>query len=191
MANVFFERDVFEKVSDQIIHKLVTYNTETMKFVVQDVKSERTFSHQTSIDLRYLSFNKDADRWGVDPDVYRYLRDNDVVNISYVPSELSKLFTTSISDQLIPIAETIIKINSGLLEVEIEEDDDSESSWIKDPDNKFGSIMTDAFIINGRPNFVAINEMAKIGFQVYPVERDSFGWLIGGVKTNKGVITFG
>ena len=26
---------------------------------------------------------------------------------------------------------------------------------------------------------------------VFPVERDSFGWLIGGIRTNKGVITFG
>ena len=26
---------------------------------------------------------------------------------------------------------------------------------------------------------------------IYPVERDGFGWLIGGLITDKGVVTFG
>lgn len=29
------------------------------------------------------------------------------------------------------------------------------------------------------------------GFRVFPVERDSFGWVLGGISTTKGVITYG
>jgi len=29
------------------------------------------------------------------------------------------------------------------------------------------------------------------GYELYPVERDRFGWLIGGLQTEKGTITFG
>lgn len=29
------------------------------------------------------------------------------------------------------------------------------------------------------------------GYELYPVERDGFGWVIGGVRTEKGTITFG
>ena len=29
------------------------------------------------------------------------------------------------------------------------------------------------------------------GFDVFPVESDRFGWLIGGIQTRRGVITFG
>lgn len=36
-----------------------------------------------------------------------------------------------------------------------------------------------------------VETMRKKGYPIYPVERDSFGWLIGGVLTTKGTITFG
>lgn len=37
-------------------------------------------------------------------------------------------------------------------------------------------------------------EIAKVkeaGFWVFPVEQDSFGWLIGGIETKHGCVTFG
>lgn len=36
-----------------------------------------------------------------------------------------------------------------------------------------------------------IELLEDYGFDVYPIERDSFGWLIGGIKTSKGVIMYG
>ena len=36
-----------------------------------------------------------------------------------------------------------------------------------------------------------IEHLASIGYAVFPVERDGFGWLIGGISTKKGVITYG
>ncbi len=29
------------------------------------------------------------------------------------------------------------------------------------------------------------------GFYVFPLEKDRFGWLIGGISTNKGIISYG
>lgn len=29
------------------------------------------------------------------------------------------------------------------------------------------------------------------GYELYPVERDSFGWILGGLSTAKGTIVFG
>lgn len=29
------------------------------------------------------------------------------------------------------------------------------------------------------------------GYELYPVERDDWGWVLGGLRTKKGTITFG
>lgn len=29
------------------------------------------------------------------------------------------------------------------------------------------------------------------GYELYPVEHDSWGWVLGGLRTKKGIITFG
>lgn len=44
---------------------------------------------------------------------------------------------------------------------------------------------------SGRCNWVSINYLRDNGYRVYPVDRDSFGWLVGGIKTKKGLVTFG
>jgi hypothetical protein len=43
----------------------------------------------------------------------------------------------------------------------------------------------------GSVNWEAKDELESYGFWVYPVERDSFGWVVGAVETDRGVITFG
>jgi heterodisulfide reductase subunit A-like polyferredoxin len=44
---------------------------------------------------------------------------------------------------------------------------------------------------DGRCNWSAISEVKNNGFNVLPLERDSFGWLVGGIKTRRGVVAFG
>lgn len=45
---------------------------------------------------------------------------------------------------------------------------------------------------SGQPNYVAILEMAAYGYEVYPGERDSFGWLIGCIQKGDGpILVFG
>lgn len=42
----------------------------------------------------------------------------------------------------------------------------------------------------GNTDWDAKDELESYGFQVFPVEQDRFGWLIGAVLTEKGAITF-
>ena len=43
----------------------------------------------------------------------------------------------------------------------------------------------------GLVNWGAVDILAQHGYGVFPMERDSFGWLIGGISTNKGILVFG
>lgn len=36
-----------------------------------------------------------------------------------------------------------------------------------------------------------IADLVTRGYSAFPVEKDGFGWLIGGISTNKGVVTYG
>lgn len=40
-------------------------------------------------------------------------------------------------------------------------------------------------------NWDNINILKSAGYNVFPLERDSFGWLIGGISTSKGIIAYG
>ena len=44
---------------------------------------------------------------------------------------------------------------------------------------------------NGAVNWDAVNILAQHGYHVFPMERDRFGWLTGGISTNKGILMFG
>ena len=44
---------------------------------------------------------------------------------------------------------------------------------------------------DGKCNWENIEQLKVAGYYVFPVERDNFGWVIGGISTNKGVITYG
>jgi hypothetical protein len=40
-------------------------------------------------------------------------------------------------------------------------------------------------------NWLNIEHLKSLGWPVFPLERDRFGWLIGGIQTKKGVIAYG
>ena len=44
---------------------------------------------------------------------------------------------------------------------------------------------------NGDCDWDHIDDLKDCGYPVFPVEKDGFGWLIGGIGTKKGVITYG
>jgi hypothetical protein len=43
----------------------------------------------------------------------------------------------------------------------------------------------------GLVNWGAVDILAQHGYGVFPMEQDSFGWLIGGISTSKGILVFG
>lgn len=77
----------------------------------------------------------------------------------------------------------------------IEDTVDEESEYLPG-DNEFVLLargVADDLLIakNGHPNWDSIEELRNLGYDVFAIERDSFGWLIGGVQTSKGILTFG
>jgi hypothetical protein len=44
---------------------------------------------------------------------------------------------------------------------------------------------------NGGCSWDAIDELRGVGYDVFPLERDAFGWLIGGIQTSAGVLIYG
>lgn len=44
---------------------------------------------------------------------------------------------------------------------------------------------------NSQPNWYNIEELRYSGYDVFAIEQDRFGWLIGGIQTSKGILTFG
>jgi hypothetical protein len=43
----------------------------------------------------------------------------------------------------------------------------------------------------GQCNWYNINILISGGLDIFPVEQDSFGWMLGGISTSKGVIVYG
>lgn len=43
----------------------------------------------------------------------------------------------------------------------------------------------------GDCNWKNIEYLQKMGYKVNPIESYAFGWLIGGIFTDKGIITYG
>ena len=60
--------------------------------------------------------------------------------------------------------------------------------------NRCYSIADEMLITSeGQVNWVAVGEITNKNktLEVYPIEQDGFGWLMGGIRTKKGLITFG
>jgi hypothetical protein len=47
------------------------------------------------------------------------------------------------------------------------------------------------FTAEGRCDWKNIKELQSKGYLVYALEKDRFGWLIGGIETRKGIIAYG
>ena len=53
-------------------------------------------------------------------------------------------------------------------------------------------LLCDLFITKGgNLDWDAKDELGQLGYSLYAVEQDRFGWVIGAVWTEKGSITFG
>ncbi len=44
---------------------------------------------------------------------------------------------------------------------------------------------------NGHTDWEQVEILRTHGYCVYPLEKDRFGWLIGGIATKKGTVAFG
>jgi hypothetical protein len=55
------------------------------------------------------------------------------------------------------------------------------------------SYLADELLITrtGKLNIENMEILDNMGYQTFPVERDRFGWLIGGIQTSIGIVTYG
>lgn len=44
---------------------------------------------------------------------------------------------------------------------------------------------------DGKCHWDHVSAITSLGYPAFAVEKDSFGWLVGGISTKKGVITYG
>ena len=63
----------------------------------------------------------------------------------------------------------------------------------ENPYAKTAGTLAESLLItpSGSCNWDAIDELRRAGYSVFPLERDSFGWLIGGIQTAVGVLVYG
>ncbi len=74
------------------------------------------------------------------------------------------------------------------------EDDSSVTTTPDDilPNREIEDIANRVLITDdGECDWDAIDILKQNGFRVIPIERDRFGWIIGGILTKKGIITYG
>lgn len=58
--------------------------------------------------------------------------------------------------------------------------------------NKIINLANELLITNeGQCNSKNMSILENYNFNIFPIEVDSFGWLIAGIHTNKGVIIYG
>lgn len=54
------------------------------------------------------------------------------------------------------------------------------------------NLASDVMITNdGCVDYDAIDHLSRSGYSVFPWERDSYGWLLGAIRTSKGILIFG
>jgi|688.fasta_scaffold00680_58 hypothetical protein len=58
--------------------------------------------------------------------------------------------------------------------------------------NKIVNLANELLITNeGQCNSKNMSVLENYNFNIFPIEVDSFGWLIAGIHTNKGVVIYG
>jgi hypothetical protein len=57
--------------------------------------------------------------------------------------------------------------------------------------NEIVNLADELLIINGQCNWKNMSILETHNFDIFPLEVDSFGWLIAGIRTDKGVIIYG
>ena len=63
----------------------------------------------------------------------------------------------------------------------------------ENPGLQEANILANCVLISshGDIEYDMVEILREHGYSVFPIERDRFGWLVGGIRTKKGIITFG
>lgn len=183
-------REVYEKIWSGNIDRIMWYDEKTGTFTVD--RNGKVVTHMTSLDANNLSFTKDD--FKCNNDVIRYLINKGVTKISNIPLTLQHEFNNS-NNNMTELIDLLKKINSEEINAILTDEKFRGIPFLcfdTEIDIKIQSLACKCLIDNdGKCDWVNINELKSNKFDVFPLEKDSFGWLIGGIKTNKGIISYG
>ena len=99
-------------------------------------------------------------------------------------------------DDIIETMDELIRllkdVDSGSKTIDQEDISSDKRGNIYIDDSEISYLANTLLITNtGRCNWDNIALVRKEGFDVFAGDQDSFGWLVGCIRTNKGIITYG
>ena len=189
---IIFDRPVYEKIWTGRIDLIISYDPKE-GFTVKDISTGQILTHHTDLDCVYLSFSN-IDFKSNNDDCIEYLIEKGIKKFRRLPSKFNELIqpTAEAMDKLLDILK---KIDSGEYQVVTGIDEDGEY-YISCLNNvRYEDLdsyaCTSLITIDGQCNWDNINKVKKAGFDVYAGDIDSFGWLVGCIRTSKGIVTYG
>lgn len=194
---IVFDKPVYTKIWSGGIDQIISYDPKPevacANFTVKNIVTGEERKHATAVNALSVSFycNKDSfDK--VDDECIKYLISKGMKYFDRLPSRFNELIYDTSKD-IDNLLDGLKKINSGELEVKTAEEDNEIYLDNKDSEVcKLEAYACGALITpSGGCNWDNINKLRNEGFSVFAGEKDSFGWLIGCIRTAKGILTYG
>jgi hypothetical protein len=192
VANIQLEKPVFVKDNTQPYYRITEFDTETSEFTVLTVVDLSVSKRSWRINYDLLADNDDRfTSRNNTKEVFKYLYSIGMRNFDNVPEEI--LYELENRGQPTEeLLEVLRKIEDGSILLKYTKEANYTFITSEDPDYDFDGLCCAALIkSDGQHNSFEAQKLKDSGFNVFPLERDSFGWLIGGVKTSKGIISYG
>jgi hypothetical protein len=188
LENVFSNGSAFYPEFKQVFG----YNTETRKFIMEkDILDKTPVEVNRVFNPYYLTMYVKGEK-ATPEEIATYFNSLGLIDtLENIPFPvLEKIGDEKAKEPLKELLTKLLAINDGSLVVETHESDGY--TFIKDDEGDLEGLCWSALYPTGNGMHInSKNALKQNGFKVFPLEKDSFGWLIGAVTTNKGIITFG
>jgi hypothetical protein len=185
---IYFEGSAFNPCFDL----LVSFDTETKYLTLKAVSGE-TKTMRFVLDVNhFVWYSKELDTL---EDLVKYFYSIGMKhNLERIPTELENKLENKDS-MYKDLLGTLKSINDGVRQVSYKKpvvgaDTDGDLEHIEDEELE-GMCCEVLMLSGGRINWTYVKKLKDEGFNVFPTDQDSFGWLGAAVRTNKGLIFFG
>lgn len=187
MSKILIDKlQVYEKIWTGHIDQILSYDTDTHMFTVMDVASKAERTHCTSLNAHHL-FSSTTDKPGsFDSEVLKYLISIGITNITALPSEFGELIydTTDTVQKLILSLQKLDEEYANSVRLTLD-DKDYPIELMKEIETlACGCLISQG----GGCHWENIAKLRDLGYNVFPGEKDSFGWLTGCIRTKTGIV---
>jgi hypothetical protein len=174
-------------------YRITDIDPEKQQFTVATVFGVSLPNRSWRLDYKLLADNEDSsDDHNNTKEVFKYLYNLGMRNFNHVPEEA--LYEVQGGEQATEeLLEALRKIEDCSILIRVLSNGAQRHTFIEsgDPAYDFEALCCNALISsNGQHNSVEAQRLKDAGFNVFPLEKGSVGWLIGAVKTSKGIISY-